>query len=221
MTNPAPPPRPGAPLRVGLTGGIASGKSTVADLFARLGVPVIDLDLIARQVVEPGSSGLQAVVAAFGDDLLGPEGGLDRGKLRGRVFDDPTARKRLESILHPRILAETVRQCESAGGPYQVVVVPLLVESGLTGWVDRILVVDCPTETQVTRLAARDDATPKQAQAILAAQASREARLAVADDVIDNTGTPDALSEAVRRLDAAYRDMASGGRSGPQGLRLP
>ncbi len=215
------PPRPGAPLRVGLTGGIASGKSTVADLFARLGVPVIDLDIIARQVVEPGSPGLQAVVAAFGEDLLGPEGGLDRAKLRDRVFENAAARRRLEAILHPRILAETVRQCESAGGPYQVVVVPLLVESGLTGWVDRVLVVDCPAETQVTRLATRDDATPEQARAILAAQASREARLAVADDVIDNEGDPDRLPEAVGQLDAAYRRMAAEGRSDPEGLRLP
>ena len=221
MSNGAPPPRPGAPLRVGLTGGIASGKSTVADLFARLGVPVIDLDVIARQVVEPGSSGLQAVVAAFGKSLLEPGGGLDRAKLRSRVFEDPAARRRLESILHPRILAETVRQCESAGGPYQVVVVPLLVESGLTGWVDRVLVVDCPTRTQVARLAARDGTTAEQAQAMLAAQTTREARLAAADDVIDNSGAADALTDAVGQRDAIYREMAAGDRTDRQGLRLP
>lgn len=221
MTYPAPPVRPGAPLRVGLTGGIASGKSTVADLFARLGVPVIDLDVIARQVVEPGSPGLDAVVAAFGEDVVGADGGLDRARLRARVFDDPAARNKLEGILHPRILAETVRQCESAGGPYQVVVVPLLVESGLTGWVDRVLVVDCPPETQMARLAGRDGATRDQARAILAAQASREARLAVADDVIDNDGARDALTEAVNRLDAAYREMVAASREGQPGLRLP
>jgi len=221
MTYPAPPARTGAPLRVGLTGGIASGKSTVADLFAHLGVPVIDLDVIARQVVEPGSTGLEAVVSAFGGDVLGADGGLDRARLRTRVFDDPAARKKLESILHPRILAETVRQCEGAGGPYQVVVVPLLVESGLTGWVDRVLVVDCPPETQMARLAGRDGATRDQARAILAAQASREARLAVADDVIDNAGARDALTEAVNRLDAAYREMAAGSCEGRPGLRLP
>jgi dephospho-CoA kinase len=221
MMLPAPPARTGAPLRVGLTGGIACGKSTVASLFAEIGVPVIDLDVIARQVVEPGSPGLMAVVAGFGDGVLGLDGRLDRTRLRAQVFDDPAARKKLEAILHPRILAEAVRQCEGAGGPYQVVVVPLLVESGLTGWVDRVLVVDCLPEIQMARLAGRDGTTEDQARAMLAAQASREARLAVADDVIDNAGAPDALPEAVNRLDAAYREMAAGVRGRDPGLRLP
>jgi dephospho-CoA kinase len=209
------------PLRIGLTGGIASGKSTVADLFAGKGVPVIDLDVISRAVVTPGSPGLAAVVEAFGDGVLDAHGTLDRASLRRLVFADPASRRRLESILHPRILAETLRECEAAGGPYQIVVVPLLVESGLAGWVDRVLVVDCPMEVQVTRLKARDGATDEQARAILAAQATREARLAVADDVIENAGSPEALVEAVERLDRTYREAPPDGRPRPPGARLP
>jgi dephospho-CoA kinase len=208
-------------LRIGLTGGIASGKSTVARLFAERGVPVIDLDQLAREVVAPGEPGLAAIVTAFGTDVLDRAGGLDRAALRAIVFGDPAARKRLEALLHPPILEAAVRHADAAGGPYQVLVVPLLVESGLTSWVDRVLVVDCLPETQLKRLLARDRGDETLARAILATQATREERLAAADDVLSNEGPADRLPDAVATLDAAYREMATGeGRTRP-GLRLP
>lgn len=208
-------------LRIGLTGGIASGKSTVARLFAELGVPVIDLDQVAREVVEPGAPGLAAIIAAFGTEVLDADGRLDRAALRSRVFQDPVARKRLEAMLHPRILAAGVRHAEDAGGPYQVIVAPLLVEFGLTGWVDRVLVVDCPAETQLARLLARDGGDESLARAILASQASRAQRGAAAHDVILNDGSPDQLPAAVATLDALYRHMAASGEREHAGLRLP
>jgi dephospho-CoA kinase len=208
-------------IRIGLTGGIASGKSTVAQLFAEQGVPVIDLDEVAREVVEPGQPALADIVAKFGKGVLDAEGRLDRGALRTQVFRDETARLRLEELLHPRILEATVRRAQDAGGAYQVIVAPLLVESGLAGWVDRVLVVDCPAETQLARLLARDGGDEALARAILASQASREQRLAAAHDVILNDGPPDELPGAVARLDTLYRDMAAGGERQPAGLRLP
>jgi dephospho-CoA kinase len=208
-------------LRIGLTGGIASGKSTVARLFADRGVPVIDLDLLAREVVQPGEPGLADLVAAFGEGILDDRGELDRTGLRTRVFSDAAARRRLEALLHPRILEATVCASETAGGPYQVIVAPLLVEFGLAGWVDRVLVVDCPTETQIARLLARDAGDEALARAILATQATREQRLSAAHDVIVNDGPAEQLSEAVGTLDAAYREIAAGGDRGRQGLRLP
>jgi dephospho-CoA kinase len=208
-------------FRVGLTGGIASGKSTVARLFAARGVPVIDLDQVAREAVEPGEPGLAAIVAAFGAEVLDATGRLNRASLRARVFHDPATRKRLEELLHPPILAAGVQHAEAAGGPYQVIVAPLLVEFGLTGWVDRVLVVDCPAETQLERLLARDGGDEALARAILATQASREQRLAAADDVIANDGPPERLPGAVATLDAVYREMAAGGERTRAGLRLP
>jgi len=198
-----------APLRIGLTGGIASGKSTVARLFEAHGVPVIDTDQIARDVVEPGQPALVAVVEAFGTGILAPDGRLDRPALRARVFADAGARQRLEAILHPAIRAELARRSASAGGPYQVWVIPLLVEGGRIDQVDRVLVVDCPVEMQLERLVARDGGSESSAQAILAAQASREQRLAAADDVIVNDGAEDALAPQVAALDAGYRELAA------------
>jgi dephospho-CoA kinase len=208
-------------LRIGLTGGIASGKSTVARLFAARGVPVIDLDQVAREVVEPGEPGLAAIVAAFGQVVLDASGRLDRASLRARVFRDATARKRLEALLHPPILEAAVRHAAAAGGPYQVIVAPLLVEFGLAGWVDRVLVVDCPAELQLERLLARDGGNEALARAILATQASREQRLAAADDVIANDGSPERLPDAVATLDTLYREIAAGGDDARPGLRLP
>jgi len=193
------------PLRIGLTGGIASGKSRVAGLFAARGVPVIDTDQIAREVVEPGQPALAELFQTFGDSILQPDGRLDRRALRERVFADPAARRRLEALLHPRILAELERRSAAAGGPYQVLVIPLLVEGGRRTEVDRVLVVDCPEDTQLARLLARDGETEAGAQAILAAQASRAVRLAAADDVIVNDGTLAELEAAVTALDARYR----------------
>ena len=144
------------PFRVALTGGIASGKSTVADLFAALGVPVIDTDVIAREVVEPGRPALAQVAEAFGPDVLDAEGRLDRKRMREHIFSDPDARRRLEAILHPAIRAEMERQSQAAGGPYQVLVIPLLAEGGRRDHVDRVLLVDVPEELQIQRVMWRD-----------------------------------------------------------------
>ena len=193
-----------SPFRVALTGGIASGKTTVANLFADRGVPVIDTDVIARQVVEPGEPALAAVVGAFGTQVLGEDGRLDRRRMREHVFADAAARRRLEAILHPAIRAEMERQSRAAGGPYQVLVIPLLVESGRRDHVDRVLVVDVPEATQVERLMRRDASTREQAEAALRAQATRDARLAFADDVIENTGDLAALEARVAELHRDY-----------------
>jgi dephospho-CoA kinase len=195
-------------LLVGLTGGIASGKSAVATLFAQLGVPVLDTDQIARDVVEPDTPTLRAIVAAFGNGILDPEGRLDRARMRDRVFADDTQRKRLEAIIHPAIRAELARRSSTAGGAYQVHVIPLLVERSRADAYDRVLVVDCPVEDQATRLMARDGSNAVQVRQILDAQASREARLAVADDLIVNTGTLDDLRGFVATLHKNYSSIA-------------
>jgi dephospho-CoA kinase len=196
------------PPRIGLTGGIASGKSTVARLFAELGAAIIDTDVIAREVVAPGQPALEEIAATFGDAVLQPDGSLDRGALRARIFASEDDRKALEAITHPRIRAETLRQADAAGGPYQLIVVPLLVESPLRGSVDRVLVVDCPEQLQVERLAARDGESEDSARRILAAQSSRSERLAIADDVISNDGGLENLREQVADLHEIYRSLA-------------
>lgn len=201
-------PRDWKHYRVGLTGGIASGKSLVAGMFQDLGVPVIDTDRIAREVVAPGFPGLAEIVAAFGPGLLRADGSLDRSRLRTLVFGDPEQRRRLESITHPRILAAMEARCRDAGGPYQVLVIPLLVEAGLRDWVDRILVVDCPEEVQRRRLMDRDGESLGGADRLLAAQLDRTARLAHADDVLDNAGTPDEARRQVRELHEDYLKRA-------------
>ena len=207
---PASPSTPARPFRVALTGGIASGKTTVANLFAAHGIPLVDSDLIAREVVEPGQPALAAVADAFGPDVLGPDGRLDRRRLRDIIFSDPTARARLEAILHPAIRAEMERQSAAAAeaGPYQVLVIPLLAEGGRRDRADRVLVVDVPEALQVERLMARDTVSREQAQASLQAQASRAARLAIADDVVTNTGRIEDLREQVARLHERYAALA-------------
>jgi dephospho-CoA kinase len=197
------------PLRIGLTGGIASGKSTVADMFSELGVPVIDTDVIAREVVEPGQPALDEIRKHFGYGVIDNDGRLDRAAMRKLVFADDSARLELEAILHPRIGQETRRQADAADGHYQLIVVPLLTGSPLRDFVDRILVVDCNEETQIERLLARDTESVEQARRILAAQASRSERLAIADDVIDNSGGLDATRSAVIRLDQEFRHLAA------------
>lgn len=195
------------PFRIGLTGGIASGKSTVANLFAELGIPVIDTDVIAREVVQPGEPALDEIRQRFGDRIIDGAGNLDRTRLRQKIFSSDDARRDLESILHPRIGAEVVRQAGSAGGPYQLIVVPLLTASPLLHFVDRVLVVDCDEQTQLQRLLARDTETVEQAQRMLAAQASRQERLAIADDIIRNDQSLDHTRSQVTDLDQRYRNL--------------
>ena len=194
--------------RVGLTGGIASGNSAVGAAFERLGVPVIDADTLAREAVQPGSAGLHDVLARFGPSLLQPDGRLDRRALRAIVFADPTARHDLEAIVHPRIQALLTERIGAVTTPYCVLAIPLLVEGNGRIPVDRVLVVDCPREVQLARLLARDGETLAGAEAILAAQATRAARLARADDVIDNTGPIEALDSAVATLHRQYLQAA-------------
>ncbi len=197
------------PFRVALTGGIASGKTTVANLFAALGVPLIDTDVIAREVVEPGQPALAAVVAAFGPDILDTDGRLDRRRMRERIFADPAAKRQLEAILHPAIRAEMERQSRAAGGAYQVLVIPLLTEGGRRDHVDRVLLVDVPEALQVERLMWRDGVSREQAQASLNAQATRAERLAMADDIVRNTGRVDDLRERVTELHEKYLALAT------------
>ncbi|MGD8310000.1 MAG: dephospho-CoA kinase [Chromatiales bacterium] len=199
-------------LVVGLTGGIGSGKSSVAALFADLGVPVLDADRIAREAVAPGTAGLDAVVGLLGPEVLDARGRLDRGRVRERVFGDPQLRHRLEAIIHPRVRAELSARLRALDGPYALAVVPLLIEAGQTDLVDRILVVDLPEELQVRRACERDGVEPDQIRAIMGAQCSRAERLAAADDVIDNSGDPARLERLVRRLHERYAgsDRAAG-----------
>jgi dephospho-CoA kinase len=197
------------PLRIGLTGGIASGKSTVTQRFAELGVPVIDADVASRIVVEPGTAGLAQVVARFGAGVLHADGQLDRRALRDLIFKDASLRQALDAILHPLIRAEMEREAAQAKAPYVVMAIPLLVEGGNAGKrVDRVLVVDADETLQIQRLQARDGSSPEQARAILSSQASRAARLGQADDVILNSGTVAELRQAVDRLHEKYLQLA-------------
>jgi dephospho-CoA kinase len=196
------------PLLIALTGGIASGKTAVAELFAKLGVPVLDTDQIARDVVAPGTAALGKLVAEFGAEILDAHGQLDRARMRERVFSDPAQRRKLEAITHPAIREELAQRSAAAGGDYQIHVIPLLVESGRAAAYDRVLVVDCPEEAQMTRLMARDGTSREQAAGILAAKASREARLNAAHDVIENTGTLADLERFVELLHRNYTLLA-------------
>lgn len=195
--------------RIALTGGIASGKSTVAKLFAALGAGLIDMDQVARDVLVPPSPLLERIVARFGREILAPDGRLDRARLRETVFADPAARRELEAILHPAILGEVARLSASRGGPYQLIAVPLLVETGAQGDYDRVLLVDADPQTQRLRLMARDGIDAARADRMLAAQATREARRAVADDIIDNEGDIGALAAQVERLHRKYLALGS------------
>jgi dephospho-CoA kinase len=196
-------------LRIGLTGGIASGKSTVAGRFRELGIPVIDADQSSRSVVAPGQPGLEAVVARFGEGLLTADGELDRRALRHLIFADPRKRRDLEAILHPLIRADMERRVLQAVGPYVILEIPLLVETGgARDRVERVLVVDANESAQLQRLMARDAESLEGAGAILAAQANRAGRLKTADDVLMNSGTVTELRQAVDRLHQRYLRLA-------------
>jgi len=199
-------------MRIGLTGGIASGKSTVAQRFIELGIPVIDADESSRFVVAPGQPGLTELTKRFGAGILTADGELDRRTLRNLVFADPQLRRDLEAILHPLIRMDMERRAGAAAGPYLVMAIPLLVEGGNPGRVDRILVVDIDEDVQLSRVIARDSTTLKQARAILEAQASRAARLKAADDVIVNSGTISDLRRAVDGLHERYLGLAATSR---------
>ncbi|WP_417316520.1 dephospho-CoA kinase [Enterobacter sp.] len=194
---------------VALTGGIGSGKSTVADAFSRLGISIIDADIIARQVVEPNTPALKAIEAHFGSAIVNNDGTLNRRQLRERIFSDSSEKVWLNALLHPIIHQETQRQMAEATSPYVLWVVPLLVENQLHKKADRVLVIDVSPETQIERTMARDHVSREHAEQILAAQATREARLAVADDVIDNNGAPDAIASDVARLHEQYLTFAA------------
>ncbi|MBQ4682782.1 dephospho-CoA kinase [Aeromonas dhakensis] len=195
---------------VAITGGIGSGKTTVANQFAELGIEVVDADIIAREVVEPGTPALAAIAAHFGADVIAPDGRLDRRQLRERVFTDPQAKGWLNALLHPLIRSEMQRQCAAARSPYCLLVVPLLVENRLTAMANRVLVIDVDEATQIERTCRRDGVSREQAEAILAAQASRTERLAAADDVLDNqNGTPEAIKSRIFALHETYLAFAS------------
>jgi len=196
-------------LVVGLTGGIGSGKSAVADAFAARGAPVCDTDQLAHALTAPGQPGLAAIAAAFGDAIVQSDGRLDRARLRERVFADADVRASLEAILHPMIRAAALAEIASWRLPYGLVVVPLLLErGGLTGVVRRVLVVDCPEDEQVRRVMSRSGLSESQVRAIMATQLGRAERLARADDVIDNAGPRSALDPQVAMLDRRYRTLA-------------
>ncbi len=197
------------PLIIGLTGGIGSGKTAAADLLGALGAAIVDTDAIAHELTAPAGSAMAPIRAAFGDGVVAANGALDRVAMRRRVFADPAEKARLEAILHPLIRAESTRRCAAARAPYVVLVVPLLVESGsYRDGVRRVLVVDCPEDVQVRRVMARSGLSEAEARAIMAAQASRQQRLAVADDVIVNDGDFTALRDEVARLHRKYLEMA-------------
>lgn len=195
---------------VAITGGIGSGKTTVANQFAELGIEVVDADVIAREVVEPGTPALAAIADHFGAQILGADGTLDRRALRERIFNHPEEKQWLNALLHPLIRSEMLRQCAAASSAYCLLVVPLLVENQLTGLANRVLVIDVDEETQIERTCRRDGVSREQAQAILAAQASRAERLAAADDVLDNqNGSSETISARILALHRTYLVFAS------------
>lgn len=205
---------------VGLTGGVASGKSALAREFEALGVVVADADVAAREALAPGSDGLAEVVAAFGPGVLAGDGSLDRAAMRRRVFADDGARVRLEAIVHPRVRVALRAACETTPGAYAIAMIPLLAEAcaqpaagswrNAYPWLDRVLVVDAPEAVQLERLLRRDGLDEALARRMIAAQATREARLAIADDVVLNDGSLERLVEAARALDERYRGLAAG-----------
>ena len=196
------------PLIVGLTGGIGSGKSTVADIFGQLGIPVIDADAIAHALVEPGQPAFGEIIKAFGPDSVDASGVLDRNRLRKLVFSDPEQRHRLEEILHPKIRSEIITLTTNIQTPYCIVVIPLLLETDQRDLVDRILVVDTGLENQIARVTMRNGLPRHEIIAIIGAQASRDRRLAAADEVIKNDGSLDELADQVRAQHEKYLKIA-------------
>lgn len=197
-------------FRVGLTGGIGSGKSTVASLFAELGVPVIDTDLISHELTQPGGLAIAAIRSSFGDEYIDATGALDRAKMRQLVFSDSTAKQRLEKILHPRILAQAKSLAESRPGPYVLLVIPLLFETAdYQNWLDHTVAVDCPETTQISRATRRNGLSEQTVRAIMARQFTRAQRLELANDVIINDGTLSELHPQIARLHQTFLKLAA------------
>ena len=196
-------------LVIGLTGGIGCGKTAVTDCFTSLGVPVIDADTVAREVVLPGQPALQAIAEKFGPEAITAEGSLNRNWLREHIFSDAGAKRELEAILHPRIRAEMRRQLGEVDGAYAIFSIPLLLETGQDKTVDRILVVDCDPELQISRVTQRDDASESQTRAIIATQIDRKSRLTAADDIITNNGSLSELRPQVEALHQKYLNLAN------------
>lgn len=201
-------------LLIGLTGGIGSGKSTVAELFAGLGAGVVDTDLLARELTQPGTPTLAQIAAQFGPEMLNADGSLDRGRLRNLVFADPVARARLEALLHPPIRDLMLERAARLRVPYVILVIPLLFETGQQGLVHRVLVVDCPEATQVERVRRRSGLSEPEIARILESQVPRAERLAGAHEVIDNQGEPEALLPQVEDLHRHYLALAASDSSG-------
>ena len=201
---------------VALTGGIASGKTLISDEFAKLGVPVIDTDVIAHEIVEPGQPALKEIENVFGSGIIGANGRLKRPELRTLIFSKTHARKKLESILHPRIRQEVGKAIARVNSAYCILVIPLLAEGGAYPNIDQILVVDVSPETQIYRLMSRDNCSRKQAEQSLASQTTREQRLSIADDIFDNSGSPDAIAHAVEQLHRKYKTLAGNAKKRPR-----
>ncbi|MFB3089110.1 MAG: dephospho-CoA kinase [Acidiferrobacterales bacterium] len=195
-------------LRIGLTGGIGSGKSSAAAMFARRGVPVIDADEIAKQLVAPGQPAYERIIQRFGKEFVDADGFIDRGRLRRHVFDDPASRRELEAILHPRVRQQIQRQLRALRAPYCVIVIPLIFEANQQDLVDRILVIDATEDTQVQRVAARSSLADDEIRKIIAAQIGRNVRLRQAHDVITNEGELEQLEERVDAFHTRYLDLA-------------
>ncbi|HEC13098.1 MAG TPA: dephospho-CoA kinase [Acidiferrobacteraceae bacterium] len=195
-------------IKIGLTGGIASGKTTVANLFRDLGVPIIDADEISHRITEPGHRAYSKIIALFGDEVLLSDDLIDRAKLRDKIFKDDAARKQLESILHPMIMADMLTQVAALDAPYCILVIPLLLEANQHELVDRILVIDADKKHQLARLVQRDGIAEEHGHRILAAQISRAERLAAADDIIDNNNDPSVLAARVNELHKSYLSTA-------------
>ena len=194
-----------------LTGGIGSGKTAASDHFESLGVPVVDTDVIAKQIVEPGQPALGEIARQLGERFIDKSGRLDRKAVRSAIFSDPDKKARLEAILHPRIALEVQRRISALDYPYCILVIPLFTESGRYDWVDRVLVVDVDESVQLERVTGRDQVSRQQARAILDAQASRNERLALADDVLDNSGSLAEMHAQIDRLHTEYLRLAGDG----------
>lgn len=196
-------------LKIGLTGGIGCGKTTVSRLFDEFGIPIIDADVIAHDLVKPGQPALTEIAETFGGNLMQPDGSLNRAALRERVFSDPRQKAELERIMHPRVFAEMTAKMNLLTDPYCILSIPLLFETEKAAFVDRVLIVDCPVEAQIRRVQQRDGLREEQIRAIIATQVSRQYRFSHADDIIDNTLAPSELAEHVKKLHNFYLSISA------------